>query len=129
MGVHIKITLNDKVILKGGLLDTPAAEAIKACIPFKIRFNRWGKELYGVLDKEVVDFSDKEQDVMDKGDVAFHKESKWFCIFWGPTPCSVGDNKPKAAVPVCKIGNVSGDWGAVEKLAESVDGVVEIDQD
>ena len=51
---------------------------------------------------------------------------KWFCIFWGTTPASTTD-KPKAAVPVCKVGKVHGDWQEVEKLNPPVKGLVEAD--
>ena len=51
---------------------------------------------------------------------------KWFCIFWGTTPTNTTD-KPKAAVPVCKVGKVHGDWQEVEKLNPPVKGLVEAD--
>ncbi len=126
MGMKIKITLEGKVVLRGELFDNRAAEAIKKCLPFEITFDRWGEELYGVLNKELEDFEDKEQEEMDVGDLALHKQTKWFCIFWGRTPASTTD-KPKAAVPVCKVGRIDGDWKEVEKLNPPVRGIVEAD--
>jgi hypothetical protein len=61
---------------------------------------------------------------MDVGDLAYHAQSGWFCLFFGPTPASQG-KEPRAAVPVQKVGRVTGDWEAVKGLSESLKATVQ----
>lgn len=109
---QIVVTLNGEIKLKEKLLNNDAGSKISNILPFEIEFDRWGDELYGVLEKEIDDVTGDRQDIMEKGDVAFHPENRWFCIFWGPTPSSKG-NEIRAAVPVIKVGEVYGDFDEV----------------
>jgi hypothetical protein len=61
---------------------------------------------------------------MEVGDLAYHAPNRWFCLFFGPTPASRGQ-EPRAAVPVQKVGRVTGDWTKVKALGESVKALIE----
>jgi len=45
---------------------------------------------------------------MAVGEIAYWPSGSAFCIFFGPTPASSG-NQPRAASPVNPIGNITGD--------------------
>ena len=123
MPTPIRITVND-IELTGELLDTPGGRALAEKLPFMVEMNRWGEELYGPVDSSIDPFEDDLQEVMDEGDLAFHQESTWFCIFWGPTPSSKGQ-EIRAAFPVHKVGSATGSWQALAEKTGSVQARVE----
>lgn len=126
MPTPIQITING-VVLKGKLFDNEAAKALSNNLPFKVSLNRWGEEFYGKTDKTIGQFGGPTQEVMEVGDLAYHDDTGWFCIFWGPTPSSQ-EKESRAAFPVQKVGEVSGDWNAVSALSDPATAIVEIDQ-
>lgn len=120
----IVVTLNKEVTLQGKFLENELGEKFAKILPFEIEFDTWGDELYGVLEKDIEKIEGDRQDIMDVGDIAYHPENKWFCIFWGPTPSSRG-NEIRAAVPVIKIGEIHGDFQKIYKLKTPIKGVIE----
>jgi hypothetical protein len=113
----------DKVELKGEFNDTPAGKAMAAALPIECQWTRWGEEYYGTTQPRLGSYSGPTTDRMEIGDLAYHAQSGWFCLFFGPTPASRG-KEPRAAVPVQKVGRVTGDWMAVKALGESVKATV-----
>jgi len=109
--------------LHGELYDTPAGRAMGAALPFECRWSRWGEEYYGTTRPSFGSYPGDSTDLMEIGDLAYHGDSGWFCLFFGPTPAS-RSGEPRAAVPVQKVGRVGGDWAAVKGLGESVKAVV-----
>ena len=81
------------------------AEAVWAALPVQGHANTWGEEIYFAVgigaDRE------KEQQVVEKGDVAYWPPGDALCIFFGPTPASRGD-EIRAASPVNVFGRVHG---------------------
>lgn len=124
MPTPIRIRLNDSVVLNGELEDNPPGKALAEALPFLVSMNRWGEELYGNPDKLIGRFGEPAQEVMEVGDLAYHDDTGWFCIFWGPTPSSQGE-EPRGAFPVQKVGTASGDWQAVADMGEPVTAEVE----
>ena len=123
MPYPIRITIED-VILTGELNETKAGRALAAGLPFRVQAQRWGEEFYGNTDTAFGPFGQEAQEVMEPGDLAFHDDTGWFCIFWGPTPSSQGD-EIRAAFPVQKVGTVQGDWSALSRIGGSATAVVE----
>jgi hypothetical protein len=123
MPTPITITI-DRVVLQGELLDNPPGRALAENLPFRVNLNRWGEEFYGNPDKNIGTFGDQTQEVMEVGDLAYHDDTGWFCIFWGPTPSSHGDES-RAAFPVQKVGTADGDWDALSSLTGTLTAVVE----
>jgi hypothetical protein len=123
MPTPITITI-DSVVLKGELFDNPPGRALADILPFRVSLNRWGEEFYGNPDKTVGTFGEETQEVMEKGDLAYHDDTGWFCIFWGPTPSSQG-TESRAAFPVQKVGTTDGDWDALSALSGARTAVVE----
>ncbi len=123
MSFPITIRIND-LELQGELNETTAGRALAAGLPFRVEAQRWGEELYGNTDKSFGPFGEAGQELMEVGDLAYHDDTGWFCIFWGPTPSSRGD-EIRAAFPVQKVGVIQGDWQAVSRISGSVKVVVE----
>jgi hypothetical protein len=113
-----------RVELKGELFDTPAGKAMAEALPLECHWSRWGDEYYGTTRPSFGSYAGATTDLMEVGDLAYHSQSGWFCLFFGPTPASHG-TEPRAAVPVLKVGKVKGDWAAVRALGESVKATVE----
>lgn len=100
----IKITVGD-IEMNGELLDTPTADAIRDALPIARTVNTWGHEFYfdiGVQAEQEQDASD----VVDVGDLAYWPPGMAFCVFFGRTPASQG-NEVRAASPVNVVGRVS----------------------
>jgi hypothetical protein len=113
-----------KVELKGELFDTVAGKAMAEALPIECQWSRWGDEYYGTTQPGFGSYPGATTDQMEVGDLAYHAQSGWFCLFFGPTPASRG-KEPRAAVPVLKVGKVQGDWSAVRVLGESIKATVE----
>lgn len=102
---RIRITAGD-VSATATLGDTQTADAIWDALPIEARANTWGDEIYfGIsvyLDEE------DAQEVVDMGDLGFWPPGHAFCIFFGRTPVSRG-NEIRPASPVNVFGKVEGD--------------------
>ena len=57
--------------------------------------------------------------VMNVGDLGWHAPNQWFCLFFGPTPASSGE-EPTAAVPILTVGNVQGDWETLRDMGGAI---------
>jgi len=99
----IRIESGDAAI-KGELNDTPTAKAIWEKLPIKGKVNTWGEEIYFQIPVEEKLASDAREDV-ELGEIGYWPVGQAFCIFFGPTPVSVGD-KPRAASPVNPVGRL-----------------------
>ena len=95
------------------LNDTAAAQQIWEALPINASANTWGDEIYfGIpVDSELED----GQEVVEFGDLGYWPPGHAFCIFFGPTPASQGDEiRPASAVTV--IGQVQGDAAAFKQV-------------
>ena len=102
----IRITAGD-VSLAAELNDSPTAAAILAALPIETWGNRWGDEIYFSIPVHEEAAPDARAD-MEVGELAYWPPDNAFCIFFGPTPASDG-NQPRAASPVNPIGRVIDD--------------------
>jgi hypothetical protein len=89
------------------LNDSPTAKAIFAALPFSSGANTWGDEIYFETPVNVkLDATAVE--LVEAGDIGYWPSGRAFCIFFGPTPISRGDEiRPASAVNL--IGKVIGD--------------------
>ena len=121
-----KIALKLGVVsLNGTLNDSAAAQALAKRLPLEFSVSRWGQEFYGSV-PDGLEISDETGavDLVDKGALAFWPPGEAFCVFWGKTPASRGD-ECRPASPVLVIGSVDGDWKAVDKLGGSINVKIE----
>ena len=105
MATRIRITAGGLQAF-AALNDTNAAQAVVEALPIEASANTWGDEIYfGIpVDADL----EEGQEVVDMGDLGYWPPGRAFCIFFGPTPASRGDEiRPASAVTV--IGRVEGD--------------------
>ena len=89
------------------LTATPTADKIWSALPLNARASTWGDEIYFTIPVQAPLERDA-QEVVGKGDLGYWPPGTAFCIFFGPTPASTGDEiRPASAVNV--IGRVLGD--------------------
>jgi hypothetical protein len=97
------------------LFDTPTAKKILENLPIDGSANVWGDEIYFTIPLTLEQESDAREDV-EVGDLAYWPAGPAFCIFFGPTPVSTGD-QPQAYSPVNVYGRISGDAGQFKSVA------------
>ncbi len=105
----------DGLIKEATLAANETADAIWEALPREGRINRWGDEVYFDIPVQVPEATDARAD-MDIGALAYWPPGRAFCIFWGPTPASIG-SEPRAASPVNVFGktdNQPGDFGSTQ---------------
>ncbi len=104
------------------LYDTGTARELLACLPQTLSMSRWGDEFYGTLRTKIGYAGDRLRDVFEIGEVAMWPPGGAFCIFFGPTPASVGD-EPRAASPCATLGRLKGDATLFRNFGSSLKNV------
>ncbi len=89
------------------------AEAVWEALPIEARANTWGDEIYfGIPVKQG---PENPREAVGLGDLAYWPPGNAFCIFFGKTPASRGDEiRPASAVNV--FGKVEGDPKVFKKV-------------
>jgi hypothetical protein len=101
----IRITAGT-VSVRAELNDSRTAAAIAAALPIKQRGQTWGDEIY--FDIGLALAAESPREVVELGDLGYWPPGQAFCIFFGPTPMSRGDEiRPASAVNV--VGRVLDD--------------------
>ena len=97
----------DKIEMLATLNDTSAAARIWDALPIESTVNTWGQEIYFSIPVQC-DLGVEARDRMEVGEIGYWPTGSAFCVFFGKTPASKGD-EPRAASPVNPIGRVEGD--------------------
>ena len=113
MGKRIRIAAGD-VEATAELNSTATAEAIWEELPIKGRTSLWGDEIYFSIPLSLQ--LEAGQEVVSMGDLGYWPEGNAFCIFFGPTPASRG-NEIRPASPVTVFGKIIGDATIFKKVA------------
>ena len=113
MEKKIKITAGT-IEAEALLNDSPTAQKIYEALPIEARANTWGDEIYfSIPVKAPLEKTAKE--LVEVGDLGYWPTGNAFCIFFGPTPMSRGNEvRPASAVNV--LGRVSGDARVFKKV-------------
>jgi hypothetical protein len=99
------------------LNDTATALAILEALPIEARANRWGGEIYFSIPVEAGIEADARE-VVQAGEIGYWPPGRAFCIFFGRTPASEGD-EIRAASAVNIVGRIE---GKLEELWNVPDG-------
>jgi hypothetical protein len=100
-----KIRIQTDIVVKEAVLaENETAEILWEALPLEGRVNRWGDEIYFETPVDVAPAADARAD-LHVGDLAYWPPGQAFCIFWGPTPASLG-SEPRAASPVNVFGRI-----------------------
>jgi len=102
---RIRITAGS-VTAEAVLNDTPTADAIWKALPFEARVSLWGEEIYFPIPVYLEEENARE--VVEMGDLGYWPPGHSFCIFFGPTPDSRGD-EIRPSSPVNVFGKLEGD--------------------
>lgn len=97
----------DTLTLRAELNESPTAQEIWDALPLAARANVWGDEIYFGIPVELDEAPDAESEV-PVGTLAYWPPGNAFCIFYGRTPASSGE-QPQAASPVNIFGRVLDD--------------------
>ena len=108
----IQITAGE-VSATATLDDSRTAEAIWKALPIEAKANTWGDEIYFDIGLPVA--AEKPREVVAVGDLGYWPPGSAFCIFFGRTPASTGD-EPRAASGVNVFGRVTGDATVFKKV-------------
>ena len=93
---------------------TRTAQEIWEALPIKGRVNLWGDEIYFSIPLSLQ--LEAGQEVVSMGDLGYWPDGSAFCIFFGATPVSQGD-EIRPASPVTVFGKVIGDATIFRKVA------------
>ena len=105
MSQAIKITAG-AVQVTARLNDSETARMIGEALPIEARASTWGDEIY--FEIPVAAEPENPRETVELGDLAYWPPGSAFCIFFGRTPASQGDEiRPASAVNV--VGRVEGD--------------------
>ena len=98
------------------LKNTETAKKIYNALPLTGMANRWGQEIYFSIPVYLEEEKDSKE-VVGMGDVAYWPTGNCFCIFFGKTPASKG-NEPRAASKVNVFGKVIGDTTILRNIKD-----------
>ena len=114
MGNRIRITAG-AIETQAELNGTRTAQGIWEALPIKSRVNLWGDEIYFSIPLGLQ--LEAGQEVVSMGDLGYWPDGNAFCIFFGLTPVSQGD-EIRPASPVTVFGKVIGDATVFKKVAK-----------
>jgi hypothetical protein len=106
MEKRIKILVGD-LKAEGELNDSKTAQLIWESLPIEAMVNTWGEEIYFTIPVKT-GLEQGAREVVSSGELGYWPTGRAFCIFFGPTPASQGD-EIRAASAVNVIGKVLGD--------------------
>ena len=104
-GGAIRITAG-QVVAEARLNASRTAGAIWDALPIEAKAETWGDEVYVSIGLDAREES--PQAVVEMGDLGYWPPGQAFCIFFGRTPASRGD-EIRPASPVSVVGRVTGD--------------------
>ncbi len=104
------------------LNDTDTAQAIWEALPIKGRANLWGDEIYFSIPLSLG--LEAGQELVEVGDLGYWPAGKGFCIFFGPTPMSEGE-QPRPASPCTVFGKVIGEAKVFKQVASGTEIIIE----
>jgi hypothetical protein len=109
----VKIT-SGHIAVTAQLTESPTARKIADALPLKGRAMRWGAEVYFSIPLQIALEADARH-VLKPGELGYWPAGRAFCIFWGRTPVSHGD-EPRAASDVNVFGNVQGETSILDGI-------------
>ena len=118
-----------KIRIKAGTIEavaelneTGTADAIWQALPIKGSVNCWGDEIYFSIPVSLE--PEDAQELVSLGDLGYWPPGTAFCIFFGPTPMSRGQ-EIRPASPVNVFGRIIGDTNVLKQVASGTEIIVE----
>lgn len=108
--------LSEGLKVEAELNASETAGRLWEALPIQAKANRWGKEIYFVIPVES-GLEKGSRETVVAGELGFWPPGRAFCIFFGPTPASRGD-EIRAASAVNIIGKVLSDPKVFRKVQD-----------
>ncbi|MDD5510361.1 MAG: cyclophilin-like fold protein [Dehalococcoidales bacterium] len=109
------IIRTSSIEIEAELIDCATSDAIWKALPLESMVNTWGQEIYFNIPVSIG--LENGQEVVNAGDIAYWPPGKAFCIFFGPTPGSRG-NEIRAASKVNVFGKVTSDCNIPGRVSD-----------
>jgi hypothetical protein len=122
MGKKIRILVSDLKV-EAELYDSKTAQLIWEALPIEAKTSLWGEEIYFAIPVKT-GLEQGSREIVSAGELGYWPTGHAFCIFFGPTPASRGD-EIRAASAVNIIGKVSGDPKVFLKIKDGAKIVLE----
>jgi len=117
----ITITIGD-IKMSAELNDSKTAQKIWEALPIKGGASTWGDEIYFSIPVNIG--LENAEEVVSEGDLGYWPPGSAFCIFFGTTPVSRG-NEIRAASPVNVFGKIIGDPKVFKKVSSGAKIIIE----
>jgi len=117
MGKRIRILISDLKV-EAELNESKTAQWVGETLPIESKTNLWGEEIYFTIPVKA-GLEEGAREVVSAGELGYWPTGHAFCIFFGPTPVSRGD-EIRAASAVNVIGKVLGDPKVFRKVKDGV---------
>ena len=102
-----------RIEMSAELNESKTASLIWDALPLEAEVNTWGEEIYFSIPLKAE--LDNPKEVVEKGDLGYWPPESAFCIFFGPTPISKGDEiRPASGVNL--VGRLLGDPQEFKKV-------------
>ena len=110
--------------IKAELYDSVTGQEIAKSLPIKSQVNRWGGEIYFTIPVSTP-LENDSRDVLEPGELGYWPTGNAFCVFFGSTPASQGE-ECRAASNVNVFGKVIGDLSPLWDVDNGSDVIVEL---
>ena len=110
-------------VFEGELNDKVTGKAIYGALPIRSKGQRWGGEIYFSIPVSC-ELEEDSRDVLEEGELGYWPPGQAFCIFFGPTPASGGD-EIRAASAVNIVGRMKGDLSGLWDVPDGAEVCIE----
>jgi len=118
-----KITIKTEDLkVDAGLNDSNTAQKIWEALPIEGSVNTWGDEIYFSIPVNIG--LENAEEVVSEGDSGYWPPGSAFCIFFGTTPVSRG-NEIRPTSPVNVFGKIIGDSKVFKKVSSGAKIIIE----
>ncbi len=108
---------------EGELNDSMTGKAIYGALPIRAKAQRWGGEIYFSIPVSC-ELEEDSREVLEEGELGYWPPGQAFCIFFGPTPASGGD-EIRAASAVNIVGRMKGDLSGLWDVPDGAEVCIE----
>ncbi len=108
---------------EGELNDSVTGKAIYGALPIRAKGQRWGGEIYFSIPVSC-ELEEDSREVLEEGELGYWPTGTAFCIFFGPTPASSGD-EIRAASEVNIVGRIKGDLSGLWDVPDGAEVCIE----
>ncbi len=111
------------VAFEAELNDSMTGKAIYGALPIRAKAQRWGGEIYFSIPVSC-ELEEDSREVLEEGELGYWPPGTAFCIFFGPTPASGGD-EIRAASAVNIVGRIKGDLSGLWDVPDGAEVCIE----